>query len=246
MYHTQKETLFEVDKIFKIGALQVEKGNIPLEALKAFMPPSSLLFVTKKVDLSPMYICAATEELMEISNATIQQESQNLLYNYNHPTNFNITYPKFIYHAKFGDQEKPFSQFQKFRIKKEGDYFVVRTTVLGSQKYEGLLTIHYFLIISFADWSGKKRLIDNKEIEFAHQNFTKFIKLTERERILLAFLGEGWRPKDIGDHQCTSYENIRKQIKRINEKLELTHSKFNKAAIYSKYVIYFGLTLSEQ
>ena len=85
-----------------------------------------------------------------------------------------------------------------------------------------------------------KKYID-KEIEFVHLNYHKFYRLTEKEKQLLQLLGEGIRPVHIAEQMFTSYENIRRQVKEINVKLELTKSSFNKAAIYAKYAIYFGL-----
>jgi len=86
-----------------------------------------------------------------------------------------------------------------------------------------------------------KKVIDNREMAFVHQHYHRFIRLNPKEKQLLTLLGDGWRHKDIADNLCTGFENIRKQMKVINNKLELTHSKFNKASIYTKYSIYFGL-----
>jgi len=237
MYYTQKELLSEVDKNFKIGTLQLEKGNILLSDMKEFMPELSILLITSKVDLSPSYICPTTERLINMSREDAAKESQNLLYNCSHPDNFKITYPKFIYHAKFGDSEKPFTQFQRFKLRESTDYFLTRTTVVGNQEYNNLLTMHHFTLSNSGDPFAAKKLMDNKEMEFTHQHYPDFLKLTVKEKRLLAFLGTGWRPKDIADKLCTSYENIRKQIKQINTKLGLTHTKLNKAAIYSQYTI---------
>jgi len=89
--------------------------------------------------------------------------------------------------------------------------------------------------------SNFMKTIVDMQLDFTNEHCHKFLRLNSREKQLLALLGEGWRPKDIADKLSFSYENIRKQIKGLNGKLELTNSRFNKAAIYSKYAIYFGL-----
>jgi len=246
MYHTQKEILHEVNKNFKIGALQLEKGNISLEEMKEFMPKLSLLFISRKTDLVPTYICALTEEWLGLTIQKIQQKGLDFIYDHTHLNDFKIAYPRFRNYSKFGDHTQPFSQWMRIRASINDEYLLVRTTVLGSEKFNGLITMHHLNISKTDDLITAKKIMDAREVEFTRKNLHKFLKLTEKEKILLGFLGTGWRTKDIAAYQYTSNENIRKQIKQINEKLELTHTKWNKAAIHAKYALSFGLFVDPQ
>jgi len=238
MSFSEKEILLQYDRDFFVACLQLKKDNVSLTDLKTLMPEDALFNINCRKDLSLKYMCSAGEEFLDKDVERIVEGGAELIMDVTHPDSFTTLSEVFNY-EKFGDPYRPFVRFQKVRASKKDPWTTVRTTLVKSKEHGGLLTMHN-IIQNFKTTRSIKKHMD-KEMEFVHQNYHKFYRLTEKEKQLLQLLGEGVRAVHIAEQMFTSYDNIRRQIKAINVKLELTKTTFNKAAIYAKYAIYFGL-----
>jgi len=239
MSQTEKEILLEFDKNFFIGSLQWKKSKINHDDLKVFMPKGSVFSIVDKDSLELLHICKDGERLLETSLEEILNKGAAFSREITHPESIKRVFPQWKYYYKFGDHNRPFVRFQKIRNNPKMDYFLTRTSKLVNRERKSFLNMHN--VVNKIKKSNSTKLYIDKEIEFAHQNYYKFYRLTANEKRILGLLGDGLRPADIADKLNTGYENIRKNIKRINVKLELVKSSFNKASIYTKYAIYFQL-----
>lgn len=239
MSFSEKEAIVQYDRDFFIACLQLKKGKITLKEIKSLMPEGAIFNINHKDDLSLLHMCTHGEDFLKKDLNGIVEGGLELLMDITHPDSFHYTFPEFLHFQKFGEKHRPFVRFQKVRSSKSENFTTMRTTVIKSKEHNGLLTMHN-PIEKIKNPKSIKSYKD-KEIEFVHHNYHKFYRLTEREKHLLQLLGDGVRPIHIAQQLFTSYSNIRKQVKSINEKLELTKSTFNKAAIYAKYAIYFAL-----
>ena len=239
MSQTEKEILLEFDKNFFIGSLQWKKSKIDHEDLKTFMPEGSVFSIVDKDSLQLLYICQDGEKRLDTSLEEILNKGAAFSREITHPESIKRIFPQWKYYYNFGDHNRPFVRFQKLRSNPNMDYFLTRTSKLVNRERKSFLNMHNF--VNQIKQPNSRKLYIDKEIEFAHQNYHKFYRLTAYEKRLLALLGNGLRPTDIADQLNTGYENVRKNIKRINVKLELIKSSFNKASIYTKYAIYFQL-----
>lgn len=239
MLNTEKEILLEFDKNFFIGSLQWKKSKIDHDDLKVFMPAGAVFSIVDKDSLQLLYICKEGEEVLDTSLEEILLKGPTFIQEITHPESIKRVFPQWRYYYKFGDHHRPFVRFQKIRNNPKTNYLVTRTTKLVNHERKSFINMHNF-VGGLKKPSSKKLYID-REVEFAHQNYHKFYRLTAHEKRILAMLGDGVRPRIIAEKLNTGYENIRKNIKSINSKLDLVRSTFNKASIYTKYAIYFHL-----
>lgn len=236
---TEKEIQLAYDKNFFLGSLQWKKSKVTFDDLKVFLPEGGMLSVVDKDTLQLLYLCKDGQEEMKTTWEEIIAKGPAYSREITHPESIKRVFPAWHHYYNFGDHHRPFVRFQQLRANHQSDYFLARTSKLVNREQKAFLNMHNMVYKLKAPSSIN--LYIEKEIEFAHQNYHKFYRLTAFEKRILALLGDGYRPKDIADKLNMGYENIRKYIKSINQKLELVKSTFNKAAIYTKYAIYFHL-----
>lgn len=239
MYLTDKEILLEYDKNFFIGSLQWKNEDLDYDDLKLFMPKGGMCSVVDKETMELLFVCDNGQDVLKISLEEISSIGARYTFDITHPESVKKVFPEFKHYYNFGDHHRPFVRFQKQKSHLDTSYFLTRTTKLVNTKRKAFINMHN--IVSEIKSPESITLYVDKELEFAHQNYHKFYRLTGFEKRVLTLLGDGFRPKDIADKLNMRYENTRKYIKSINNKLELVGFNRNKASIYTKYVIYFKL-----
>ena len=155
-----------------------------------------------------------------------------------HPISIQQLAPRY-FNALISKDSAPFDTFQYAKLNDKMDYSWIHNVCSFSFTIGKIISLSHFVKDLERDIQHKEQLLG--EHEFLRENYSKFMRLSLRQKEVLSLLALGHTNKSIAYELQVSPNTIRTHRNNIHRILDLRWKNINHSQIYLKYAIAFGL-----
>ncbi|WP_370086900.1 helix-turn-helix transcriptional regulator [Ekhidna sp.] len=216
MINTERESLESI----QIGISLMGK-KIDLEMIKELdkvLP--GMIHLNNKNDIGLEFCGRELERIFDLNNEEIIKDGFNNLMKIAHPETVQDLAGEIIEYFKEKEHSDQMSFFQRLKDDVNDDKFKWWfTTTKGFGDSSSLLSLSFDIKSTIKIGNQLHKLLDDNL--FIRKNFTKFSRLTKREKEVLKFLAIGKTGPEISEILFISKNTVRTHRQRIFEKLQV-------------------------
>lgn len=220
MYYTEDEILTTIERNFFVAEKDLKHDLLKIEELGEIIP--GILHINDKQTILLEYANSQSLNKIERSIDEINSDPIKFMNEIIHPKDFHHLLHSLPQALQRLDNHKTISFFQRIisssskdRQENEYDLYFTATKLYGSNQ-----TISISLPVSNLDNMAKRisSLLD--ENQFLKKNYTRFSKLTNREKQVLTLLAQGLNNPQIAEKLFIARSTVENHRKKIIAKLE--------------------------
>lgn len=220
MYYTEDEILTTIERNFFVAEKDLKHDLLKIEELGEIIP--GILHINDKQTILLEYANSQSLNKIERSIDEINSDPIKFMNEIIHPKDFDHLLHSLPQALKRLDKHNTISFFQRIisssskdRQANEYDLYFTATKLYGSNQ-----TISISLPVSNLDNMAKRisSLLD--ENQFLKKNYTRFSKLTNREKQVLTLLAQGLNNPQIAEKLFIARSTVENHRKKIIAKLE--------------------------